>query len=159
MAFSKCRQPDGRDRTWMRLCWQFCCCVHRSSHCMEKSLEFVLLINGLQNWASWRFLEMFIFAFLVRCLVNRGFWVFLFVSSPILLGERGASHIRVWEQTRSYQPPDAFVSGSRRARIWGGVQGRRITLWHQFGKERTIPSCSLSFCFHAALSFILFYPC
>ena len=38
-------------------------------------------------------------------------------------------------------------------------QGRRITLWHQFSKERTIPSCSLSFCLHAALSFILFYPC
>ena len=38
-------------------------------------------------------------------------------------------------------------------------QGRRITLWHQFGKERTVPSCSLSFCLHAALSFILFYPC
>ena len=102
MVFSKCRQPDGRDRTWMRLCRQFCCCVHRSSHCMGKSPEFVLLINGLQKWASWQFLEMFIFAFLVRCPVNRGFEVFLFVSSPILLGERGASHIRVWEQTRSY---------------------------------------------------------
>ena len=38
-------------------------------------------------------------------------------------------------------------------------QGRRITLWYQFGKERTVPSCSLSFCLHAALSFILFYPC
>lgn len=38
-------------------------------------------------------------------------------------------------------------------------QGRRITLWHQFSKERTVPSCSLSFCLHAALSFILFYPC
>ena len=41
----------------------------------------------------------------------------------------------------------------------GQVQGRRITLWHQFSKERAVPSCSLSFCFHAALSFILFYPC
>lgn len=111
-----------RDRTWMRLCWQFCCCVHRSSHCMEKSLEFVLLINGLQKWASWQFLEMFIFAFLVRCPVNRGFEVFLFVSSPILLGERGASHIRVWGQAHSYQLLDALVSGSRRARIWGGVR-------------------------------------
>mgnify|MGYP000358643551 CR=1 FL=1 len=70
---------------------------------MEKSLEFVLLINGLQKWASWQFLEMFIFAFLVRCPVNRGFEVFLFVSSPILLGERGASHIRVWGLTHSYQ--------------------------------------------------------
>ena len=40
-----------------------------------------------------------------------------------------------------------------------GTQGRRITLWHQFSKERTVPSCSLSFCLHAALSFILFYPC
>ena len=69
---------------------------------MGKSPEFVLLINGLQKWASWQFLEMFIFAFLVKCPVNRGFEVFLFVSSPILLGERGASHIRVWEQTRSY---------------------------------------------------------
>lgn len=87
-----------------------------------KSPEFVLLINGLQKWASWQFLEMFIFAFLVRCPVNRGFEVFLFVSSPILLGERGASHIRVWGQTHSYQPPDAFVSGSRRARIWDGVR-------------------------------------
>lgn len=87
-----------------------------------KSLEFVLLINGLQKWASWQFLEMFIFAFLVRCPVNRGFEVFLFVSSPILLGERGASHIRVWGLTHSYQLPDAFVSGSRRARIWGGVR-------------------------------------
>lgn len=122
MAFSKCRHPDGRDRTWMRLCWQFCCCVHRSSHCMEKSLEFVLLINGLQKWASWQFLEMFIFAFLVRCPVNRGFEVFLFVSSPILLGERGASHIRVWGLTHSYQLLDAFASGSRRVRIWGGVR-------------------------------------
>lgn len=124
MAFSKCQQSDGRDRTWMRLCWQFCCCVHRSSHCMGKSPEFVLLINGLQKWASWQFLEMFIFAFLVRCPVNRGFEAFLFVSSPILLGERGASHIRVWGQTHSYQPPDAFVSGSRRARIWDGVRWR-----------------------------------
>lgn len=122
MAFSKCQQPDGRDRTWMRLCWQFCCCVHRSSHCMGNSPEFVLLINGLQKWASWRFLEVLLFVFLVRCPVNRDFEVFLFVSSSILLGERGASHIRVWEQTRSYQPPDAFVSGSRRARIWGGVR-------------------------------------
>ena len=112
MAFSKCRQPDGRDRTWMRLCRQFCCCVHRSSHCMGKSPEFVLLINGLQKWASWQFLEMFIFAFLVRCPVNRGFEVFLFVSSPILLGERGTRHIRVWGQTHSYQLPDALESGS-----------------------------------------------
>lgn len=111
MAFSKCRQPDGRDRTWMRLCWQFCCCVHRSSHCMEKLPEFVLLINGLQKWASRQFLEMFIFAFLVRCPVNRGFEVFLFVSSPILLGERGASHIHVWGA-------GAFVSAPRRIRIW-----------------------------------------
>ena len=111
MAFSKCRHPDGRDRTWMRLCWQFCCCVHRSSHCMEKSLEFVLLINGLQKWASWQFLEMFIFAFLVRCPVNRGFEVFLFVSSSILLGEtRGESHPRLGA--------DAFVSAPRRIRIW-----------------------------------------
>lgn len=122
MVFSKCRQPDGRDRTWMRLCRQFCCCVHRSSHCMGKSPEFVLLINGLQNWASWRFLEALLFVFLVRCPVNRGFEVFLFVSSPILLGERGASHIRVWGLTHSYQLPDAFVSGSRRARIWDGVR-------------------------------------
>ena len=38
-------------------------------------------------------------------------------------------------------------------------QGRRITLRHQFSKERTVPSRSLSFCLHAALSFILFYPC
>ena len=89
---------------------------------MGKSPEFVLLINGLQKWASWQFLEMFIFAFLVRCPVNRGFEAFQLVSSPILLGERGASHIRVWEQTRSYQPPDAFASGSRRVRIWGGVR-------------------------------------
>lgn len=117
MAFSKCRQPDGRDRTWMRLCWQFCCCVHRSSHCMGKSPEFVLLINGLQKWASRQFLEMFIFAFLVRYPANRGFEVFLFVSSPILLGERGASHIRVWGQTHSYQLLDAFVSAPRRIRI------------------------------------------
>ena len=42
---------------------------------------------------------------------------------------------------------------------WASIQGRRITLWYQFGKERTVPSCSLSFCLHAALSFILFYPC
>lgn len=112
MAFSKCRHPDGRDRVWMRLCWQFCCCVHRSSHCMEKSLEFVLLINGLQKWTSRQFLEMFIFAFLVRCLVNRGFWVFLFVSSPILLGERGTSHFRVWGLTHSYLGADALVSGT-----------------------------------------------
>lgn len=102
MAFSKCRQPDGRDGTWMRLYWLFCCCVHRSSHCMGKSPEFVLLINGLQKWASWRFLEALLFVFLVRCLVDRGFEAFLFVSSPMLLGERGVSHIRVWEQTRSY---------------------------------------------------------
>ena len=40
-----------------------------------------------------------------------------------------------------------------------GGQGRRITLRHQFSKERTVPSRSLSFCLHAALSFILFYPC
>lgn len=40
-----------------------------------------------------------------------------------------------------------------------GCQGRRITLRHQFSKERTVPSRSLSFCLHAALSFILFYPC
>ena len=79
---------------------------------MGKSPEFVLLINGLQKWESRQFLEMFIFAFLVRCLVNRGFWIFLFVSSPILLGERGASHIRVWGQTHSYQLLDAFASGS-----------------------------------------------
>ena len=88
---------------------------------MEKSPEFVLLIKGLQKWASRQFLEMFIFAFLVRCPVNRGFEVFLFVSSPILLGERGASHIRVWGLTHSNQLPDAFVSAPRRARIWGGV--------------------------------------
>ena len=43
--------------------------------------------------------------------------------------------------------------------VRGADQGRRITLWHQFSKERTVPSRSLSFCFHAALSFILFYPC
>lgn len=122
MVFSKCRQPDGRDRTWMQLCWLFCCCVHHSSHCMGKSPEFVLLINGLQKWASWQFLEMFIFAFLVRCPVDRDFEVFLFVSSSILLGERGTRHIRVWGQAHSYQLPDAFVSGSRRARIWGGVR-------------------------------------
>lgn len=122
MAFSKCQQPDGRDRTWMRLCWQFCCCVHRSSHCMGNSPEFVLLINGLQKWASWRFLEVLLFVFLVRCPVNRDFEVFLFVSSSILLGERGASHIRVWGQAHSNQLPDAFVSAPRRARIWGGVR-------------------------------------
>ncbi len=89
---------------------------------MGKSPEFVLLIKGLQKWASRQFLEMFIFAFLVRCPVNRGFEVFLFVSSPILLGERGASHIRVWGLTHSNQLPDAFVSAPRRARIWGGVR-------------------------------------
>lgn len=88
----------------------------------KNRFEFVLLINGLQKWTSRQFLEIFIFAFLVRCPVNRGFEAFLFVSSPILLGERGARHIRVWGQTHSYQPPDAFVSGSRRARIWGGVR-------------------------------------
>ena len=54
--------------------------------------------------------------------------------------------------------PMAFsASGTSDNRIWD--QGRRITLWYQFGKERTVPSCSLSFCLHAALSFILFYPC
>ena len=140
MAFSKCRQPDGRDRTWMRLCWQFCCCVHRSSHCMGKSPEFVLLINGLQKWASRQFLEMFIFAFLVRCPVNRGFEAFLFVSSPILLGERGASHIRVWGQTHSYQLPDAFVSAPRRIRIWEQTRsylGRRSLENIRRGLEET----------------------
>ena len=89
---------------------------------MGKSLEFVLLKNGLQKWASRRFLEALLFVFLVRCPVNRGFEAFLFVSSPILLGERGASHIRVWGLTHSYQLPDAFVSGSKRARIWDGVR-------------------------------------
>ena len=84
---------------------------------MEKSPEFVFLVNGLQKWASWRFLDTFIFVFLARCPVDRGFWVFLFVSSPILLGERGASHIRVWGQAHSYQLLDAFASGSRRIRI------------------------------------------
>lgn len=89
-----------------------------------KSPEFVLLINGLQKWASWRFLKALLLVFLVRCLVDRGFEVFLFVSSPILLGERGTRHIRVWGQAHSYQLPDAFVSGSRRARIWDGVRWR-----------------------------------
>lgn len=79
---------------------------------MGKSPEFVFLVNGLQKWASWRFLDTFIFVFLARCPVDRGFEVFLFVSSPILLGERGTRHIRVWGQTHSYQLPDTLESGS-----------------------------------------------
>ena len=89
---------------------------------MGKSPEFDLLINGLQKWASRQFLEALLFVFLVRFPVNRGFEAFLFVSSPILLGERGTGHIRVWGLTHSYQLPDAFASGSRRARIWDGVR-------------------------------------
>ena len=102
----------------MRFCWQLCCGIHRSSHCMGKLPEFVFLVNGLQKWASWRFLDAFIFVFLVRCPVDRGFEAFLFVSSPILLGERGTRHIRVWGQTHSYQLPDALESGSCCIRIW-----------------------------------------
>lgn len=79
---------------------------------MGKLPEFVFLVNGLQKWASWRFLDAFIFVFLARCPVDRGFEVFLFVSSPILLGERGTRHIRVWGQTHSYLGADALESGT-----------------------------------------------
>lgn len=129
MAFSKCRQPDGRDRTYMRFCWQLCCSVHRSSHCMGKLSEFVFLVNGLQKWASWRFLDTFILAFLVRCPVDRGlrsFCSFLLLYFLANAGRdtsaSGGRRIRISSQTRSNLGADAFVSGTRRARIWDGVR-------------------------------------
>ena len=59
-----------------------------------------------------------------------------------------------------FQSPDSLFAHREKApRRFFPKQGRRITLRHQFSKERTVPSRSLSFCLHAALSFILFYPC
>ena len=67
-----------------------------------------------------------------------------------------AAQVRPKSATQQQARP---VAGKRIIRGTVKDQGRRITLWYQFGKERTVPSCSLSFCLHAALSFILFYPC
>ena len=67
--------------------------------------------------------------------------------------ENHGFRVSPWKQKTCFANSNPiFVSAS-------APQGRRITLWHQFSKERTVPSRSLSFCLHAALSFILFYPC
>lgn len=44
------------------------------------------------------------------------------------------------------RPPEVALMG----------QGRRITLRHQFSKERAVPTSSFYFCFYTTLSFILF---
>ena len=107
-----------------------------------------------------------------KTLTSLNCWISLLSSSFMALQEKTGDEQKRKQRVlgvHTAKPlasaPQPTLPAKRGQRLLNGpsrhspYQGRRITLWHQFSKERTVPSCSLSFCFHAALSFILFYPC